>query len=1157
MALKGFDTQYFIDSLLAYAQAEFDEWGEDKTTSDVEELVQNMYPEAADLDAAAEQFFMDYEIEWGLSPNAYFDAGEYRQAWAEKQVELNQAFTVQDALDAYDAQVAAMEGGHYAHYLAYGAAEGVNPSNDFDESEYLQSLIDGLELDITVDELRDAATEAGLTALDFFVDYPELQAEYPAIPVPEDEQVDGGDPVAPTPGQTFTLTNVADAIPGLEGSDGTADTSGDDIIIGTDDTLTAGDIIDAGAGNNVLRVFQNDAGGNNYAAVEIDNVQEIDVTADAGPARLDLSGATGVELLKSTNSDQNVGFAQVTSLADLFLNNTTGAPDVIVQYQNGVVSGDADEIDVTIEDSEVGTLLIGRVGDDDGGIETINLENFGDASSIVQLDSNMTTLNVAGTGDIYIDRYLNGTERLVEASGFEGDLDIAVGQDLSENTALEVNNGSGDDILWISGGNVDVSMADGDDRVVFDPRFNTTNNHGFRSDDILDGGDGTDTLQIGVDPFSAVVDLGGVFNLSTTEFNNKTSFEVIDIRALNADLTLFQDFVDSAQDTLIVRTDMVNTDRGIAAEEIDEQSMTTELNLAQLNQNTSLQYIGGDGSDRLELNNAVFNSALNLDGGSSYNDSTVAGTGDYDTLTVIGGSAKTVIDAPDLSNVQNFEGLNLVKPGTVGSNVVFDIELTEAFVLANTADADALALTTMNDQIFQVFSEAVEGASQLSTADTVNIDISDLLDPDGTAKDSLTGRIDFTDLLNTTATVNFMVDGRAATAAEIAAISFADTVVGRQDVIASRINPVDMTQNILIATAANFDTTSGFMIQEGNMATAGDDLLIADAGELTGNPAINMGAGNDELQIDGLITAANLGGVNAALTTGAAAATLENVTIVDGSGANMVTGGNGQDITALAGSSFTLAGAGTIGTGSDDADTIQAAAGGSTLLGNGGADTLLTSAGNDTVNGGTGNDVIFVTGGNDAVVAGAGADTVMVALNTNETHALVLGDAGAPDADQDTVFIVNTDFVDAEDSVVAIADFDAGTDLLRIVSDDHAGGVQAVSDGGYTEQMTDFNGGNASAGEVIEIDGNVYQYTHADDTASLLNRMADANLINLESGAGLADDITVIWYNADGDAAIYVAHETTGVADAAFDELELVGVLEGVGINALDSDNFA
>ena len=376
MPIPGFDVNHFVGELLAYAQEKYPAW-ESKTESDVEDFIQNRYSDAEGLDDAAEMFFIDYGVNLGLSPNAYFEGGEYRLAWANAQVNQNYAFSVEDALEAYDAEVGEI-GGHYAHYLAKGAALGVNPSNAFDESDYLQSLIDGYGFEgVTVADLRALAIESGLTPLDFYVDYPEFQAAYPAIPVGGGEVVD----VIVTPpqnnaGQEFTLTTAADAIPGLMGSKGTADTSGDDTIVATDTTLTAGDILNGGEGNNVMRVFQNNNGGHDYAAIEVKNVQEIDVTADAGPADLDLSGTQDLELMKSTNSDNDVTFRQVTTLADLFLNNTTEAPNVIVEYQDQVVDGDADAIDVTIEDSSIGILTIGNEDDGNGDIETINLKKF-------------------------------------------------------------------------------------------------------------------------------------------------------------------------------------------------------------------------------------------------------------------------------------------------------------------------------------------------------------------------------------------------------------------------------------------------------------------------------------------------------------------------------------------------------------------------------------------------------------------------------------------------------------------------------------------------------------------------------------------------------------------------------------------------------------
>lgn len=1215
MPIPGFDVDYFVSALYEFAQEKYGEWAEGKSEDDVAELIVNSYPDAADLDEAAQLFFVDFGSSWGIAPNAYFDAGEYRQAWANAQVDQNYAFTTEKALELYDAEVSEI-GGHYAHYLAKGAALGVNPSNDFDESDYLQSLIDGLEIDITVDELRLLAIESGFTPLDFFVSFPEFQDEYPAIPVGEDEAVN----VIVTPpqnnaGQTFTLTNVADAIPGLVGSKDSTDTSGDDIIVATDVTLTAGDIINAGEGKDVLRVFQNNEGVHHYAAIEVDGVEEIDVTADGGDADLDLSGVNDLELLKSTNSDKVVTFDEVTTLADIFLNNTTGAPNVEVIYQSKVIDGDADQVAVTIEDSEVGELYIHG---DNELVETIDLKNYGEGSSIEELwPVGINTLNVEGTGDIAIQTYLPGTIRLVDASTFEGDLRLGVGfnygtlfrdpqgnivdQDnnlikeftatIPENTEVVVKGGIGDDTLEITGGMMNVDMGEGDDTVIYDFR-NPTNNEGFRSDDTLDGNAGVDTLQLGQLPYFSYEEgesrwALGEFNLSTTEFNNKTSFEVIDVRSALTDMTFSQEFVDSADQTITVRTDMVDEDRGVEDEEFFEWWMITELDLTELDQNTSLTYIGGAGSDRLALDNATFNSYLDLDGGPSHNASN-NGFGDhYDTITVVGGSSKTVIDAPDLSNVVNFEGFNLVKASAGATNVVFDIELTDEFIAANTM-SDDIENTSVDDEVFYIFSEAVEGGAPLVAGDTVNIDISDLLTSGGALKSNISDRgIDLTDLVDSNVEINYIGGPAGWSNAAIEDLLMGSNVydaVSLDDVIASRINPIDV-DNVLRTMGEGFDTTSGFLIDENKIATQVDDILDVDVNHIRGTnqETINLGAGYDEMRIHGSVD--NLPGkalgdngdvesVNSALAN---AVDVDLVVLKDGSNAQ-VNGAIGQDITAEASAIFTVQG-GQTATGSSGDDVIwinSLVAGGEIDATAGGNDILRDGLGNDTIYAGDDADIIDMTFGDDLVIAGGGADTIRVTLDGEDSLYLGTGSVDwmggvvhhADDNSDDVVAIINIDGIDDindangdgividNSDVVTITDFNLMDDKLLMASTDNTNVLQATSYGVMIQEATGTGAPSVEGirnGSILEISSSAYQYSGAaPDEENLLGHM-DTNM-GVTGVAGAA--ITVVVYDGDGNAALLQAQNIDGDS-SEFDTIELVGILENVGVDTLDSENFA
>ena len=173
MALQGFDTDYYRGEILDYYQDIFPEM--ELTISDVDVYLQT-------TGMTAEQHFMHEGWQMGLSPNQYFDSDEYKMAWAISQ----------------DVSPAALDGiNAYGHYLSYGAALDVNPSNDFDESLYLQSALDNLAHqnpaegwdEVSTDDLRAFLSANNMTALSFHMDFDRDEQIATVTPVPQGEAV--------------------------------------------------------------------------------------------------------------------------------------------------------------------------------------------------------------------------------------------------------------------------------------------------------------------------------------------------------------------------------------------------------------------------------------------------------------------------------------------------------------------------------------------------------------------------------------------------------------------------------------------------------------------------------------------------------------------------------------------------------------------------------------------------------------------------------------------------------------------------------------------------------------------------------------------------------------------------------------------------------
>lgn len=446
-----------------------------------------------------------------------------------------------------------------------------------------------------------------------------------------------------------------------------------------------------------------------------------------------------------------------------------------------------------------------------------------------------------------------GTVTEVDASETTGGVAIDfVGRVNNAPVNVTFKGGSGNDYVEFEIGSVNATGGAGNDTFAF---VSAKNNGTFGSTDSIDGGAGTDTIQIG---------LNGVrtYNISATEFNNKGSIEVVDLRGQFNNITLSQEFVGKADTKLTVRSDKIvqtsATDSGNdllntpAGNLLLEDRAVTTLDTTNLDQNTGLIYLGGSGSDRLILDNESFNQFVELDGGTNLGQGAVATNGDYDTLSV---RNSAVIDRGDLANVKNFEGLVLVK---TDASAQYTIELTEAFLLANTKTNDlnaAYGETDIRDQTFFIGTAAAANANALSFGDTVNVDITDLLTAGGVLKTSLTangGRgLDLTSLVAAGVTVNYIFNGAPATAGQIAAVTN-NNAAGVASVIgASPAIPVG--NQPIVFTGVNGDTTSGFEIAGNRIATAGDDTIVVNGLALSATAVINASGGAaDVLQLNGV-----------------------------------------------------------------------------------------------------------------------------------------------------------------------------------------------------------------------------------------------------------------------------------------------------------------
>ena len=164
--LQGFDKSYYLSAKLAALQANDSSW-DDKTTNDLDSFLKN-------VGFLAETHYSQHGYLEGLEPNQYFNHSEYILA---KATAMNHSGTYSSVEEAQAAFKAAWPYDAYQHYLQYGAAEGINPSNSFDESEYLADKLAALRAEDsdwdykTIDDLRILFDSYGMTVLDHYMNY--------------------------------------------------------------------------------------------------------------------------------------------------------------------------------------------------------------------------------------------------------------------------------------------------------------------------------------------------------------------------------------------------------------------------------------------------------------------------------------------------------------------------------------------------------------------------------------------------------------------------------------------------------------------------------------------------------------------------------------------------------------------------------------------------------------------------------------------------------------------------------------------------------------------------------------------------------------------------------------------------------------------------
>ena len=801
------------------------------------------------------------------------------------------------------------------------------------------------------------------------------------------------------------------------------------------------DALDGGAGTDTLTI--------SYAAAatlkpDVENIEKVVIT----------NSAASTNTLTINTVDTALGYSHITNLSStghLTINNLQNLPTLVtmnnagdnftLDFELGVLAGDADNLDVTISGTGAAADLI-LTTDGTANLETLTLNSTAQANTLSTLntaDVDVTKLIVTGDQGLTITDALSAEITELDASAHTGtsSVTLSAAPGLAAG-GFKFTGGAGADAVTGTAFVDTISGGAGNDTITMTALAAT---------DVIDGGAGSDTLSIAQAIASATV-LGGVSNVETltiTSANNislaadvsPTVFNLID--ADNQVLTVDEGYTNATtvlfatESGTTLLTDSTNPEDGF----VNLANVTSTVYASTAGTDTELTLTGGTGTDSLNLyldgngDETLVNSVSGFEnitfmdraGG---NAATTLTFGAYDP-----GTGKNItIDASalDATDTANFvvDASDITASATTGKQITYTGGANaESLTLGNdddtatmgvgndtvvgTAGANTIDMGAGNDSV--TAGSGIENISGGAGNDTINMgtvltaldtvdggDGTDTLITGGAlASATILGGVSNIEVLKYSAAVGVTL------AANISATTF-DMTDTSANVLTLNAGYTDAVTVILGSTAASDTTNTDSVINGGGTTLANTTLTVKgytdnfDAGTTltggTGTDSLVIYQKNGTALVDGDITGFenvtitdtagdNTGDITLTMTSYATAATIDASALDTGE----------DDVLNLDGATKAL----TI-KGGDGVSTITGGTKGDTIHGNAGADIINANAGLDNISGGAGNDSItadteaefLTTLGTDTVDGGLGTDTLTFSAAATLTTAEVV-----------------------------------------------------------------------------------------------------------------------------------------------------------------------
>ncbi|MBM6835425.1 hypothetical protein [Desulfovibrio piger] len=514
---KWFDANVYMQNKLAQLKAQEPDanWSWD-----------NLYDAFRDAGFVGEEGQYEHFVKFGaaeeVAPNAYFDADEYYAAKAKQyyEEELKQEFTGSEEQIANVKNLIKTAGMNaWTHYQQFGSAEGVNPSNAFDASDYCAAKAKAMNAagqkdpdgnDWTAESIAKAIDDAGMSVLEHYMTYAGTGegevASGATYPVADDDQV-----VVPNPGETVVVDGSATTYTG---------TAGDDTFyLKTDEVLQEYDTLDGGEGNDTL-ILEDQALGSGT----IKNIENLVVRDDGknDAKTYDLSAFSSSFTLESGKAKvDNVTSQKLAADGTATRLDVTMADD---QTSVELISTSTDDVTFSVSGDKLESMNLTTTGNttlgdgDTNTVKNVAITALGDAAITLTKLNVLENVTVTGAGAVELKTVTGESVKSVDATDNTGGVTV----DLSTATKAAFTGGDGDDSLKLGDSAAAHTLGAGDDTVEITKPLTS-------KDFSVDGGEGTDTLMMTADT-AAKFSIGDVVkNFEILELSGSTEAAKVDM----------------------------------------------------------------------------------------------------------------------------------------------------------------------------------------------------------------------------------------------------------------------------------------------------------------------------------------------------------------------------------------------------------------------------------------------------------------------------------------------------------------------------------------------------------------------------------------------------------------------------------------------------